>query len=141
MLIKILIFFQGLPDKSSSPDEKDISLDEEPKPPVIKSAEGLKSALSLFRKRNQPKKSVKWRSDDELEAVQFFEVDVSERGKFGGRNRLGKFFRLIDNRICFFVANVVKDFWAMQLKERSGERESMLMVRKAGTLLGEKLNL
>ncbi|XP_065221877.1 serine/threonine-protein phosphatase 1 regulatory subunit 10-like [Planococcus citri] len=99
---------ESLPDTKLSPDEKEISLDEEVKPPVIKSAEGLKSALSLFRKRNQPKKSVKWRADDELEAVQFFEVDVSER------------------------ANVVKDFWAMQLKERSAERESMLMVRKAG---------
>ncbi|KAL6968807.1 hypothetical protein U1Q18_051427 [Sarracenia purpurea var. burkii] len=99
---------ESLPDKSSSPDEKDISLDEEPKPPVIKSAEGLKSALSLFRKRNQPKKSVKWRSDDELEAVQFFEVDVSKEPMS------------------------LKISGPCSLKERSGERESMLMVRKAG---------
>lgn len=32
----------------------------------------------------------------------------------------------------FYLANVVKDFWAMQLKERSGEREHLLLVRKTG---------
>lgn len=51
----------------------------EPSPP--KTAQGLKSALSIFRGKNRPKKSVKWKRDDELEAVQFFEVDASERSK------------------------------------------------------------
>lgn len=72
---------QSPDDKSPSPKEKESSADEEPRPLVIKSAEGLKSALALFRTRKHPKKSVKWKTEDELEAVQYFEVDVSERGK------------------------------------------------------------
>lgn len=51
----------------------------EPSPPKT---EGLKSALSIFRGKRHPKKSVKWRRDDELEAIQYFEVDASERSEF-----------------------------------------------------------
>lgn len=70
------------PEDSRSPtNEKDTSADEEPKQTVIKSAEGLKSALALYRAKKAPKKSVKWKIEEELEAVQYFEVDVSERGK------------------------------------------------------------
>lgn len=42
---------------------------------------GLKSSLTLFRTKNKPKKSVKWKMDDELEMVQYFEMDVSERSE------------------------------------------------------------
>lgn len=32
--------------------------------------------------KKYPKKTVKWKQDDELESVQYFEVDVSERSKY-----------------------------------------------------------
>lgn len=40
-----------------------------------------------------------------------------------------------------FTANVVRDFWAMQLMERNAERESMLMARKTGTFAFLRLKL
>lgn len=55
-------------------------------PSKPKSAVGLKSSLAIFRARKLPKKSVTWKSEEELEAVQFFEVDATERSKFGFLN-------------------------------------------------------
>ncbi|ODN06434.1 Serine/threonine-protein phosphatase 1 regulatory subunit 10, partial [Orchesella cincta] len=68
----------------------------------------LKSALCLHRSKTKPKKSVRWRQEDELKEFHFFEMDETER------------------------VNVTKqkDFTEMRQFENSVERNTMLR-RKA----------
>lgn len=77
--------FVTAPEESSTTfEEEEVKREKivvtDPCKPV--SAEGLKSSLSIFRVKKLPKKSVSWKDDTELEAIQFFEVDATERSKF-----------------------------------------------------------
>lgn len=40
-----------------------------------------RGVLVFHRSSQKPKKSLKWKADSELEAVQYFELDETERGK------------------------------------------------------------
>ena len=43
----------------------------------------LKGVLVHFKSRRGPKKSVCWRLDKDLEAIRYFDLDETERGKVG----------------------------------------------------------
>lgn len=60
----------------------------------------------VIHRRKGPKKSVKWKPQEELEQIQYFELDETER------------------------VNVTKTFTDMKQMERYGEREAFLMARK-----------
>lgn len=66
---------------------------------------GLKSVL-VHGKRSGPKKSIRWKPDDNLVEVQYFELDETER------------------------VNVTKNFMDMAKMEMSSEREALQMSRK-----------
>lgn len=66
---------------------------------------GLKSVL-VHGKRSGPKKSIKWKPDDNLVEVQYFELDETER------------------------VNVTKNFMDMAKMEMTSEREALQMSRK-----------
>lgn len=66
---------------------------------------GLKGVL-LFSKKKGPKRSIKWKSDDDLVEVRFFELDETER------------------------VNVTKTFNDMARMELNSEREALIMSRK-----------
>lgn len=65
---------------------------------------GLKGVL-CYHKRKGPKKSIKWKPDSELEEIQYFELDETER------------------------VNVTKTFTDMKYLERIHERESFQKAR------------
>lgn len=66
---------------------------------------GLKSVL-VHGKRSGPKKSIRWKPDDNLVEVQYFELDETER------------------------VNVTKNFMDMAKMEMTSEREALQMSRK-----------
>lgn len=66
---------------------------------------GLKSVL-MHGKRSGPKKSIRWKPDDNLVEVQYFELDETER------------------------VNVTKNFMDMAKMEMTSEREALQMSRK-----------
>ncbi len=68
-------------------DFRDVKVKMEPSQPRI--VDGLKSSLSIFRVKKYPKKSVRWKRDDELESIQYFEVDATERSEYPERFLLG----------------------------------------------------
>lgn len=79
--------------------------DNRPLENVVKEVDGLRGVL-VYHKRRGPKKQVKWRVETELEEVQYFELDETER------------------------VNVTKTFTDMKTMEHTGEREAMQLCRK-----------
>lgn len=79
--------------------------DDRPLENVVKEVNGLRGVL-VYHKRRGPKKQVKWKTETELEEVQFFELDETER------------------------VNVTKTFTDMKQMEHVGEREALQMCRK-----------
>ncbi|XP_047544417.1 serine/threonine-protein phosphatase 1 regulatory subunit 10-like [Vanessa atalanta] len=69
---------------------------------------GLKGVL-CYHKRKGPKKSIKWKPDSELEEIQYFELDETER------------------------VNVTKTFTDMKYLERIHEREAFQKARNLST--------
>lgn len=85
--------------RSGTPTESDEVVDETP-------IKGVKGVLVYVRKKG-PKKSLKWKADDELVEVQYFELDETER------------------------VNVTKTFCDMAKMDVRSEREALL-TRKLG---------
>lgn len=79
--------------------------DDRPLENVVKEVNGLRGVL-VYHKKRGPKKQVKWKVESELEEVQYFELDETER------------------------VNVTKTFTDMKQMEHTGEREALLMCRK-----------
>lgn len=94
-------------DDTVESEEKKVKVDDDVKKEstVSKGVDGLKGVLVHHKKRG-PKKSVKWRNDSELEEVQYFELDETER------------------------VNVTKTFTDMKQMEHVGEREALQLSRK-----------
>lgn len=90
------------PTSGAESDEKPETTTYEPPPKVEKP--GIKGVL-LYAKKKGPKRSIKWKPDNELVDVQYFELDETER------------------------VNVTRAFLDMAKMEMSGERE-MLKSRK-----------
>lgn len=90
---------------------------EAPTENVVKEVDGLRGVL-IYHKKRGPKKQVKWKVDSELEEVQYFELDETER------------------------VNVTKTFTDMKQMEHSGEREALQLSRKLPTedLMDERTN-
>lgn len=86
-----------------SPDQAEE--EEGPTENVVKEVDGIRGVL-VYHKRKGPKKSVKWRQESELEEIQYFELDETER------------------------VNVTKTFMDMKQMEHVGEREALQMSRK-----------
>lgn len=78
---------------------------------------GLKGVL-CYHKRKGPKKSIKWKPDSELEEIQYFELDETER------------------------VNVTKTFTDMKYLERINERDAFQKARNLSTddVMEEKTN-
>ncbi|GAB0087289.1 hypothetical protein DMENIID0001_015820 [Sergentomyia squamirostris] len=94
--------------KGEKIEEKDSSSEEEvtPKPPGPGCGPNGPPGVLVIHRRKGPKKSVKWRPQEELESIQYFELDETER------------------------VNVTKTFTDMKQMERYGEREAFLLARK-----------
>lgn len=93
-------------DETGESDEKKVKVeDDHKKESTVKDADGLRGVLVHHKKRG-PKKSVSWRNDSELEEIQYFELDETER------------------------VNVTKTFTDMKQMEHVGEREALQMSRK-----------
>ncbi|KAF5301196.1 hypothetical protein FQA39_LY19104 [Lamprigera yunnana] len=87
------------------PINKEESVAEEEEQPVTRVNNGLKGVL-VHGKRKGVKKSIKWKPDDELVDIQYFELDETER------------------------VNVTKTFGDMAKMDVRGEREALQMSRK-----------
>lgn len=108
-------------DSESMKDTKDITLKKEAdtsddeqidvkKPPGPGCGpDGPPGVLTLHHRRKGPKKSIKWRPQESLEEIRFFELDENER------------------------VNVTKTFVDMKQMERNTEREGFLIARKLTT--------
>lgn len=92
----------------SQPEEKEPEKIEVSAPPHTLTVNGLKGVL-CYHKRKGPKKSIKWKPDSELEEVQYFELDETER------------------------VNVTKTFTDAKHLERVHERESFQKARNLST--------
>lgn len=92
-------------DRTPEQDNSEDPMDEGPTENVVKEVDGIRGVL-VYHKRRGPKKSVKWRTDTELEEVQYFELDETER------------------------VNVTKTFMDMKQMEHTGEREALQLSRK-----------
>uniref|UniRef100_S4PBA7 Pnuts protein n=1 Tax=Pararge aegeria TaxID=116150 RepID=S4PBA7_9NEOP len=93
-------------DKDTPEDKKvDESMDTEPHTLTVN---GLKGVL-CYHKRKGPKKSIRWKPDTELEEIQYFELDETER------------------------VNVTKTFTDMKHLERIHEREAFEKARNLST--------
>lgn len=88
------------PAKVKEEKEDDLHLEN-----IVKEVDGLRGVL-IHHKRRVTKKSVKWRADSELEEIQYFELDETER------------------------VNVTKTFTDMKQMEHVGEREALQLSRK-----------
>ncbi|KAJ0181760.1 hypothetical protein K1T71_002482 [Dendrolimus kikuchii] len=86
-------------------------------PPHTVTVNGLKGVL-CYHKKKGPKKSIKWKPDSELEEIQYFELDETER------------------------VNVTKTFTDMKYLERIHEREAFQKGRNLSTddVMEEKTN-
>ncbi|CAH0404735.1 unnamed protein product [Chilo suppressalis] len=95
-------------------DNTDTETNKEPEEPMdtvephTLTINGLKGVL-CYHKRKGPKKSIKWKPDSELEEVQYFELDETER------------------------VNVTKTFTDMKYLERINEREAFQKARNLST--------
>ncbi|KAI8427720.1 hypothetical protein MSG28_002156 [Choristoneura fumiferana] len=97
--------------ENSSDKELDESIDMSEPPPHTLTINGLKGVL-CYHKRKGPKKSIKWKPDSELEEIQYFDLDETER------------------------VNVTKTFTDMKHLERIHEREAF---QKGRNLSGDDL--
>lgn len=86
-------------------------------PPHTVTVNGLKGVL-CYHKKKGPKKSIKWKPDSELEEIQYFELDETER------------------------VNVTKTFTDMKYLERIHEREAFQKARNLSNddVMEEKTN-
>ncbi|GBP11889.1 hypothetical protein EVAR_74523_1 [Eumeta japonica] len=104
--------------KSPVPDDDDNSKE---KPDISEkersTANGLKGVLTYHKKKG-PKKSIRWKPDSELEDIQYFELDETER------------------------VNVTKPFTDLKHMERRNEREAFLKGRNLANadIMEEKTN-
>lgn len=89
-------------EKKTKEEEEE---DDRPLENVVKEVDGLRGVL-VYHKRRGPKKQVKWKVETELEEIQFFELDETER------------------------VNVTRTFSDMKNMEHTGEREALQMSRK-----------
>uniref|UniRef100_A0A1B0CHK2 Serine/threonine-protein phosphatase 1 regulatory subunit 10 n=1 Tax=Lutzomyia longipalpis TaxID=7200 RepID=A0A1B0CHK2_LUTLO len=93
---------------SKEEEKKEAIVEEEVKPRVPGPGcgpDGPPGVLVIHRRKG-PKKSVKWKPQEELESIQYFELDETER------------------------VNVTKTFTEMKQQDRFGEREAFMMARK-----------
>uniref|UniRef100_A0A1L8DN00 Putative serine/threonine-protein phosphatase 1 regulatory subunit 10-like isoform x1 n=1 Tax=Nyssomyia neivai TaxID=330878 RepID=A0A1L8DN00_9DIPT len=90
------------------PEEKVPIVEEDaaPRPPGPGCGPDGPPGVLVIHRRKGPKKSVKWKPQEELESVQYFELDETER------------------------VNVTKTFTEMKQQDRFGEREAFMMARK-----------
>ncbi|XP_059617158.1 serine/threonine-protein phosphatase 1 regulatory subunit 10 [Phlebotomus argentipes] len=96
-------------DKEENDAKEATNVSEEevkPKPPGPGCGPDGPPGVLVIHRRKGPKKSVKWKPQEELEQIQYFELDETER------------------------VNVTKTFTDMKQMERYGEREAFLMARK-----------
>uniref|UniRef100_A0A6B2EGF5 Putative serine/threonine-protein phosphatase 1 regulatory subunit 10 isoform x3 n=1 Tax=Phlebotomus kandelakii TaxID=1109342 RepID=A0A6B2EGF5_9DIPT len=91
--------------KRSDEESKEATV-EEPKPPGPGCGPDGPPGVLVIHRRKGPKKSVKWKPQEELESIQYFELDETER------------------------VNVTKTFTDMKQMERYGESQAFLMARK-----------
>lgn len=98
----------GTPTQEGDDEEGDVKR-------VKISEDGLKGVL-CYTKRKGPKRSIRWRSDDDLVEVRYFELDETER------------------------VNVTKTFMDMAKMEMCGEREAVMRSRKLTSedIMGEQ---
>ncbi|KAF7266284.1 hypothetical protein GWI33_020316 [Rhynchophorus ferrugineus] len=100
---------QDANDAPASPttptEETDVRDGEVALPAKVARTDGIKGVL-LYTKKKGPKRSIKWKSDDDLVEVRYFELDETER------------------------VNVTKTFMDMAKMELSSEREALIMSRK-----------
>ncbi|ENN76201.1 hypothetical protein YQE_07169, partial [Dendroctonus ponderosae] len=83
-----------------------MEVDEAPNAPRPTKQEGGLKGVLLFAKKKGPKRSIKWKAEDDLVEVRYFELDENER------------------------VNVTKTFMDMAKMEMTSEREALIMSRK-----------
>lgn len=95
-------------EEQGQEEEENMEVDDGPKEPGPGCGPGGPPGVLIIHRRKGPKKSVRWRPQELLEEVKFFELDETER------------------------VNVNKTFTDMSQMERSGERDAF-MARKLNT--------
>lgn len=93
-------------DKTEKKEVKEEEKEEKPSEPEMKFENKIPGGVLVYHKRKGPKKSVKWRTDADLEQVQYFELDETER------------------------VNVTKTFNDMKHQDLCGERDAFQLSRK-----------
>ena len=68
-------------EESSSRDSTKTDMADDESPPQSTDSGKPKGVLVVSQQRRRPKKSVQWRSEEELEMHHYFELDETERGK------------------------------------------------------------